>query len=230
MSSDSSPVVSSNQMRGQDHVTSHVISDEDNVTSEEDHVTFDKDHVTAEDHKIVDKDHTLTSDKNYVISDKNEDHVAAEQDHVTSVKDHVDMAKRLDYTSTDNTAISHDKKDKSPIHHGDVTDGGSNYDATKELDEILSKCDLVDGSHLSTDHSIGVTDTIKTRPPQKAVHEQPQQSSIVHKKSNSLEVPLASTAGNKSSSPGAMSDSVRVCCVVCVFVCSVCLCVWCVCM
>jgi len=194
-------------MREQDHVTSHAISDKDNVTSKEDHVTFDKDHVTTEDQKITDKDHTVTSDKNYVISDKNEDHVAAEQDHMTSIKDHVDMAKRLDYSAT-----PHDKKNKSPIHHGDVTDRGSNYDATKELDEILSKCDLVDGSHLSTGHSIEVTET---RPPQKAVHEQPQQNSKVHKKSNSLDVPLASTAGNKSPSPGTMSDSVRLCvCVV----------------
>jgi len=205
---DGSPVVSGNQVRGQDHVTDHVISDKDHVTSGEDRVTFDKDHVTIEeDHEVTNK----TSDKDLLTSDK--DHVISDEDHVASNKD---MAARLGHTLTDNT--SHDK---SPNHHGDVTDGGSNYDATKELDEILSKCDLVDGSHLSTSHSIGVTDTIETYPPQKISHEQPQESSNIHKKSNSLEVPLTSSASsvvNKSPSPGPMSDSVSVYCV-CVCVC-----------
>ena len=227
MSSSSSPVVSNNQMSGQDHVTmdqDHVTKDQDHVTSGDDHV---KDHVTSgedcvisdEYHMISDKDHVIlekdhvTTRQDHVISGK--DHVTTEQDHVISNKKHmtVEMATKLDHTSTNDTVASHDTKDKAHDHHGDVidhTDGGSNYDATKELDEILSKCDLVDGSHLSTNHSIGMTDTKETRPPQQASHEQPQDNPKLNKKSNSLEVPSTS-AGNKSPSPGPMSDSVSVC-------------------
>ena len=209
------------QVRGQDHVTSdkdHVTTGEDQINSEVNHMTSDKDHVTTV-----------------------QDHVTAENDHVTAEKDHVTVEDRETRLLTDDT---HDSRNESHddcdiINNDVINDGGVSYDATKELDEILSKSDLVDGSFLPSDHSIGVMKTQlpqkasheqETHPPQEASHDQETQppqkashdeespdNSKAHKKSDSLDV--AGTP-NSNKSPSPMSDSVSMC-----SVCVVCLCV-----
>lgn len=133
----------------------HVISKEhgkDHMISEQDHV-ITKDH--DRDHMIGGQDHVRSEEQNQTTSKCENDQIECEK----STEDHVmpDVSKNTMYFEA---------KSRTSLHgnSNDVNDGGNNYDVQKELDEILSNSDLVDGTHLNLPTQIVTTTAAATAP------------------------------------------------------------------
>lgn len=102
-----------------------------------------QDHVITKDGH--DKDHMVTSDKDHMIN-----RLGHEQDNMMGKESVQKFEQRGDHVTPEvssNTMYYEVTSDTSL--HGNNNDGENSYDVHKELDEILSKSDLVDGAQLS---------------------------------------------------------------------------------
>lgn len=256
---DNSPVVSSKHRDkrsdqvcdvGQDHTSGqdHMITNEDHMITKD----HSEDHMITEDHIInahmITKDH-VDSRSDHMTNEK-QNHKTSSEDSLLSKTDHP-LHKQThagDHVIPDasNSTMYFEAASHISLHGNgnDVTDGGNSYDVQKELDEILSKSELVDGTHLDlptqvTMTSTDATNTITTTTTAAAAggttntvvmgasvadmdtstsltkSDHGQSSSSTNSKSDKLDLP--------SNAP--MSDSVKLCVSVCVHAYCVCVCV-----
>ena len=141
----------------QDHVINkecdadHMISGQDHVVTKDHH---DKDHmISGQDHVRSEKQNQVTSkhsEKDQINCEKSTEDCVMPEDHVMP-----DVSKNTMYfEAKSRTSLVGDSND--------VTDGGNGYDVQKELDEILSNSDLIDGTHLNLPTQIMTTTTAAT--------------------------------------------------------------------
>ena len=94
---------------------------------------------------MISEDHDKDSKQDHVISRK--------QDQITSKDDNDEQSNTDDRVMPDvsTNTVYYETKSLASLHsnNDDVTDGGNGYDVQKELDEILSNSELVDGTHLN---------------------------------------------------------------------------------
>lgn len=136
---------------GQDYT-----SEQDHMITKDDHMTGGQDHEITKDH---DKGH-MSSEQDHMINEQqsSSEDMTGQKDDVkhqqTNMQDHVtpDVSHNTMYYEA-SSRIS------LPGNSNDVTDGGNTYDVQKELDEILSKSDLVDGTHLNLPTQVTTNNT-----------------------------------------------------------------------
>ena len=145
---DNSPVVPRNR---------HDVTSDRVTNSGQDHVRNEKDHMITkgydEDHMLSEEDHVTSKEHNQTTSNE-KDQTKCDQSHTA---DHV-----MPDVSTNTVYFEATSRTSLHGNNNDVTDGGNNYDVQKELDEILSKSDLVDGTHLNLPTQVPSTHTNAT--------------------------------------------------------------------
>lgn len=115
-------------MISKNHVGDHMISRQDYMTNEQ------QDHMTSGDNVISEQ-----SNLKFERTNRQDHAISADVSNIT-----------MYYEATSHSSLHSNSKN-------DVTDGDNTYDVQKELDEILSKSDLVDGTHLNLPTQLATT-------------------------------------------------------------------------